>query len=96
MKPGEYIISNQSLELNSNNNTFQIEVINEGDRPIQVGSHYHFAEVNSNLKFDRKISYGKRLNRPSGTSIRFDPGQNKKVELVEILGEKKIIGFNNY
>ncbi len=96
MKPGEYIISNQSLELNSNNNTFQIEVINEGDRPIQVGSHYHFAEVNSNLKFDRKISYGKRLNIPSGTSIRFEPGQNKKVELVEILGEKKIIGFNNY
>ena len=96
MKPGEYIISNQSLELNSNNNTFQIEVINEGDRPIQVGSHYHFAEVNSNLKFDRKISYGKRLNIPSGTSIRFEPGQNKKVELVKILGEKKIIGFNNY
>ena len=96
MKPGEYIISNQSLELNSNNNIFQIEVINEGDRPIQVGSHYHFAEVNSNLKFDRKISYGKRLNIPSGTSIRFEPGQNKKVELVEILGKKKIIGFNNY
>ena len=96
MKPGEYIISNQSLELNSNNNTFQIEVINEGDRPIQVGSHYHFAEVYSNLKFDRKISYGKRLNIPSGTSIRFEPGQNKKVELVEILGKKKIIGFNNY
>ena len=96
MKPGEYIISNQSLELNSNNNIFQIDVINEGDRPIQVGSHYHFAEVNSNLKFDRKISYGKRLNIPSGTSIRFEPGQNKKVELVKILGEKKIIGFNNY
>ena len=96
MKPGEYIISNQSLELNSNNNTFQIEVINEGDRPIQVGSHYHFAEVNSNLKFDRKISYGKRLNIASGTSIRFEPGQNKKVELVDILGKKKIIGFNNY
>ena len=96
MKPGEYIISNESLELNSNNSTFQIEVINEGDSPIQVGSHYHFAEVNSNLKFDRKISYGKRLNIPSGTSIRFEPGQNKKVELVEILGEKKIIGFNNY
>ena len=96
MKPGEYIISNESLELNSNNNSLQIEVVNEGDRPIQVGSHYHFAEVNSNLKFDRKISYGKRLNIPSGTSIRFEPGQNKKVELVEILGKKKIIGFNNY
>ena len=96
MKPGEYIISNESLELNSNNNSLQIEVVNEGDRPIQVGSHYHFAEVNSNLKFDRKISYGKRLNIASGTSIRFEPGQNKKVELVDILGKKKIIGFNNY
>ena len=96
MKPGEYIISNQSLELNSNNSTFQIEVINEGDRPIQVGSHYHFAEVNSNLKFDRKISYGKRLNIPSGTSIRFEPGQKKIVDLVYYKGKKNILGFNNY
>ena len=96
MKPGEYIISNEKLELNSNNSLLQIEVINEGDRPIQVGSHYHFAEVNTYLKFNRKISYGKRLNIPSGTSIRFEPGQNKKVELVDILGKKKIIGFNQY
>ena len=96
MKPGEYIISNEKLELNSNNSLLQIEVINEGDRPIQVGSHYHFAEVNTYLKFNRKISYGKRLNIPSGTSIRFEPGQNKKVELVDILGKKKIIGFNTY
>ena len=90
MKPGEYIISNEKLELNSNNSLLNIEVINEGDRPIQVGSHYHFAEVNSYLKFNRKISYGKRLNIPSGTSIRFEPGQNKKVELVDILGKKKL------
>ena len=96
MKPGEYIISNEKLELNSNNSLLQIEVINEGDRPIQVGSHYHFAEVNTYLKFNRKISYGKRLNIPSGTSIRFEPGQKKKVELVDILGKKKIIGFNTY
>ena len=96
MKPGEYIISNEKLELNSNNSLLQIEVINEGDRPIQVGSHYHFAEVNTYLKFNRKISYGKRLNIPSGTSIRFEPGQKKKVELVDILGKKKIIGFNQY
>ena len=88
MKPGEYIISNEKLELNSNNSLLHIEVINEGDRPIQVGSHYHFAEVNSYLKFNRKISYGKRLNIPSGTSIRFEPGQKKKVELVDILGKK--------
>ena len=90
MKPGEYIISNEKLELNSNNSVLQIEVINEGDMIFyQVGSHYHFAEVNTYLKFNRKISYGKRLNIPSGTSIRFEPGQNKKVELVDILGKKK-------
>ena len=96
MRPGEYIISDDNLLLNDNNNTFSVEVKNEGDRPIQIGSHYHFAEVNSNLKFDRNLSLGKRLNIPSGTSIRFEPGQNKKVELVEILGKKKIIGFNKY
>ncbi|MEC8100148.1 MAG: urease subunit beta [Pseudomonadota bacterium] len=96
MKPGEYIIDNEDLDLNSNNKTSEIEVVNVGDRPIQVGSHYHFAETNSYLKFDRKNSYGKRLNIPSGTSIRFEPGQNKKVELVDILGKKKIIGFNSY
>lgn len=96
MRPGEYIISDDNLLLNDNKNTFSVEVNNEGDRPIQVGSHYHFAEVNSNLKFDRNLSLGKRLNIPSGTSIRFEPGQNKKVELVEILGKKKIIGFNKY
>lgn len=96
MRPGEYIISDDNLLLNDNKNTFSVEVNNEGDRPIQVGSHYHFAEVNSNLKFDRNLSLGKRLNIPSGTSIRFEPGQNKKVELVEVLGKKKIIGFNKY
>ena len=96
MRPGEYIISDDNLLLNDNNNTLSVEVKNEGDRPIQVGSHYHFAEVNLNLKFDRNLSMGKRLNIPSGTSIRFEPGQNKKVELVKILGKKKIIGFNKY
>ncbi len=96
MKPGEYIINNESLQLNAKSKSISILVVNEGDRPIQVGSHYHFAEVNTYLKFDRKVAYGKRLNIASGTSIRFEPGQNKKIELVEILGKKKIIGFNNY
>ena len=96
MKPGEYIINNESLQLNAKSKSISILVVNEGDRPIQVGSHYHFAEVNTYLKFDRKAAYGKRLNIASGTSIRFEPGQNKKIELVEILGKKKIIGFNNY
>ena len=96
MKPGEYIINNESLELNSNSSVSFIDVVNEGDRPIQVGSHYHFAEVNSFLKFDRERAFGKRLNIASGTSIRFEPGQNKKVQLIEIKGARKIIGFNKY
>ena len=96
MIPGEYLIIDENLEINSENNTITIEIINEGDRPIQVGSHFHFAEVNTFLKFDREKAKGTRLNIASGTSIRFEPGQNKKVELVKILGEKKIIGFNNY
>ena len=96
MKPGEYIINNESLELNSNSSVSFIDVVNEGDRPIQVGSHYHFAEVNSFLKFDREIAFGKRLNIASGTSIRFEPGQNKKVQLIEFKGTRKIIGFNKY
>lgn len=96
MIPGEYIINNEDLEINSNNNTLYIEVINKGDRPIQVGSHYHFAEVNSFLKFNREIAKGKRLNIPSGTSIRFEPGQKKKINLVEYKGKKVILGFNTY
>jgi len=96
MIPGEYIINNEDLEINSNNKTLSIEVINKGDRPIQVGSHYHFAEVNSFLNFNREIAKGKRLNIPSGTSIRFEPGQKKKINLVEYKGRKVILGFNTY
>lgn len=96
MIPGEYIINNEDLEINSNNKTLSIEVINKGDRPIQVGSHYHFSEVNSFLNFNREIAKGKRLNIPSGTSIRFEPGQKKKINLVEYKGKKVILGFNTY
>jgi urease beta subunit len=96
MIPGEYIINNEDLEINSNNKTLSIEVINKGDRPIQVGSHYHFAEVNSFLNFNREIAKGKRLNIPSGTSIRFEPGQKKKINLVDYKGKKVILGFNTY
>ena len=96
MIPGEYIINNEDLEINSNNKTLSIEVINKGDRPIQVGSHYHFAEVNSFLNFNREIDKGKRLNIPSGTSIRFEPGKKKKINLVEYKGKKVILGFNTY
>lgn len=96
MIPGEYIIKNEDLEINPNNTTISIEVTNIGDRPIQIGSHFHFAEINSFLRFDRDKAYGKRLNVASGTSIRFEPGQKKIIELVNFKGKKKIIGFNNY
>ena len=96
MIPGEYLIIDGSLEINSESNTITIEIINEGDRPIQVGSHFHFAEVNSFLKFDRQKAKGTRLNIASGTSIRFEPGQKKIVDLIYYKGKKNILGFNNY
>ena len=96
MIPGEYFIIDGNLEINSENNTITIEIINIGDRPIQVGSHFHFAEVNAFLKFDREKAKGTRLNIASGTSIRFEPGQKKIVDLVYFKGKKNILGFNNY
>ena len=96
MIPGEYLIIDGNLEINSENNAITIEIINVGDRPIQVGSHFHFAEVNAFLKFDREKAKGTRLNIASGTSIRFEPGQKKIVDLVYYKGKKKILGFNNY
>ena len=96
MIPGEYLIKDGSLEINSESNTITIEIINEGDRPIQVGSHFHFAEVNAFLKFDREKAKSTRLNIASGTSIRFEPGQKKIVNLVYYKGKKNILGFNNY
>ena len=96
MIPGEYLIIDGNLEINSENNSITIEIINVGDRPIQVGSHFHFAEVNAFLKFDREKAKGTRLNIASGTSIRFEPGQKKIVDLVYYKGKKKILGFNNY
>ena len=96
MIPGEYLIIDGSLEINSESNTITIEIINVGDRPIQVGSHFHFAEVNTFLKFDREKAKGTRLNIASGTSIRFEPGQKKIVDLVYYKGKKNILGFNNY
>ena len=96
MIPGEYLIIDGNLVINSENNTITIEIINVGDRPIQVGSHFHFAEVNAFLKFDREKAKGTRLNIASGTSIRFEPGQKKIVDLVYYKGKKNILGFNNY
>jgi len=95
MKPGEIITKeNNELKLNEDRTSIVMKVSNKGDRPIQVGSHYHFAETNEFLEFDRDTSRGMRLDIPSGTAVRFEPGQTKDVELIEISGERKIYGFN--
>ena len=95
MKPGEIITKgNNELKLNEDRTSIVMKVSNKGDRPIQVGSHYHFAETNEFLDFDRDTSKGMRLDIPSGTAVRFEPGQTKDVELIEISGERKIYGFN--
>ena len=95
MKPGEIITKkNDDVLLNEDRTSIVMKVSNKGDRPIQVGSHYHFAETNEYLEFDRNISKGMRLDIPSGTAVRFEPGQTKDVELIKIGGERKIYGFN--
>ena len=95
MKVGEIITKkNSDIILNEDRNSITIKVSNSGDRPIQVGSHYHFAETNEYLKFDREKSKGMRLDIPSGTAVRFEPGQSKDVELIPITGNRKIFGFN--
>lgn len=95
MKIGEVITKKGTLVLNEGRKTMQIAVSNVGDRPIQVGSHFHFFEVNRLLKFDRKKVFGYRLDIPSGTSVRFEPGEEKTVSLVEIGGRKKVYGLND-
>ncbi|HIF74767.1 MAG TPA: urease subunit beta [Porticoccaceae bacterium] len=94
MIPGEIEVVNGKLELNEGRDTLSITVTNSGDRPIQVGSHYHFFETNSALNFDRDSSRGFRLNIAAGTAIRFEPGQDRTVELVALGGDRKIFGFN--
>lgn len=95
-KPGEYHIADDVIILNDNRKTIKLEVTNLGDRPIQVGSHYNFIETNPMLSFDRLASLGYRLNIPAGTAIRFEPGEKKDVELVEIAGTREIYGGNAY
>ena len=94
MIPGEYLIEDGDIELNSGRETICLTVANSGDRPIQVGSHYHFYETNSALHFDREASKGFRLNIAAGTAVRFEPGQEREVELVAYAGDRKIFGFN--
>jgi len=93
MIPGEFKISSGDVELNKGRRTVTLKVTNAGDRPVQVGSHYHFYETNDALRFERKKAYGFRLNIASGTAVRFEPGQTRTVELVFVSGNKKIYGF---
>jgi len=92
--PGELLIESGEIELNTGREKVTINVANSGDRPIQVGSHYHFYETNSALKFPREESRGFRLNIPAGTAVRFEPGQTRRVELVAYAGERQVFGFN--
>lgn len=92
--PGEVFTEPGDIEINVGRNTKTIKVSNGGDRPIQVGSHFHFFEVNSALDFDRETAYGMRLNIMAGTAVRFEPGQERTVELVEFGGDRIVYGFN--
>ncbi|QXO18402.1 MULTISPECIES: urease subunit beta [Gammaproteobacteria] len=93
MKPGEYLLRPDTLDLNVGRRTVTLSVVNHGDRPIQVGSHYHFYETNPALDFDRELARGMRLNIAAGTAVRFEPGQNRSIELVELAGEQTLYGF---
>ena len=94
MKPGEIITKqNSDINLNDERQSITLKVSNSGDRPIQVGSHYHFSETNKALHFDRKITLGYRLDIPSGTAVRFEPGQIRIVSLIPFRGKRKIFGF---
>jgi urease subunit beta len=94
MIPGEVQVAGGEIEINQNRRMLTLEVTNSGDRPIQVGSHYHFFETNEALKFERRKSRGFRLNIAAGTAVRFEPGQSRTVELVAVAGGRKIYGFN--
>jgi urease subunit beta len=95
MIPGEYILQQEDIVANVGRDTTTVTVVNTGDRPVQIGSHFHFYEVNRQLQFDRDKAYGMRLNIPAGTAVRFEPGEEKEVELVAFGGDKRVYGFRN-
>ncbi|MGQ9870582.1 urease subunit beta [Leptodesmis sp.] len=95
MIPGEMFVEEGDIELNAGRATVTITVANTGDRPIQVGSHFHFYEVNNALRFDREQARGMRLDIPAGTAVRFEPGDEKAVNLVALAGSREVYGFNN-
>ena len=95
MIPGEYILAEDSIKYNEGFEAIELKVTNRGDRPVQVGSHFHFYEVNDALEFDRDAAYGKRLDIPAGTAVRFEPGDEKIVNLIDIAGKRKVYGLCN-
>ena len=94
MVPGEYVLQDGDVELNAGRESTRLRVSNSGDRPIQVGSHTHFFEVNQALQFDREKAYGRRLDVPAGTSLRFEPGESRDVSLVPLAGRRRAYGMN--
>jgi len=93
MIPGQYHVQSGNIALNEGRETVTLEVANTGDRPIQVGSHYHFFETNDALRFDRRKAYGFRLDIAAGTAVRFEPGQTRTVQLVALAGDRRVFGF---
>lgn len=94
MIPGEYLLAASPVEANAGRPTLELEVANVADRPIQVGSHFHFFEVNRALRFDRALAFGMRLNIPSGTAVRFEPGDVKRISLTPLGGKRMVFGLN--
>lgn len=94
MIPGEYLLAEGDIVANQGRRTAELVVANTGDRPVQVGSHFHFFEANRALRFDRAQAFGMRLNIPAGTAVRFEPGDEKRVMLVELAGERRVFGLN--
>ena len=95
MRTGEYILKNDDIICNEGRRTILIHAVNTGDRPIQVGSHFHFYEANSALQFNREETIGMHLDIPAGTAVRFEPGDSKEVQLVDYAGKRHVYGFNN-
>ena len=95
MIPGEYKLAQKAIQYNAGRESTDLKVKNTGDRPIQIGSHFHFYEVNTSLDFDREKAYGKRLDIPAGTAVRFEPGDEKVVNLIDIAGVRRVYGLNN-
>jgi urease subunit beta len=96
MTPGEVLPAAGTLTLNAGRSNVEVDVENTGDRPIQVGSHFHFFEVNRALSFDRQQAYGRRLDIPSGTAVRFEPGERRRVALIQLAGKRIAYGFNGF